>query len=152
RVGPGELLGEVSLLLGTPRTATVVVCRAARLLALEREPFERVLMRNAKALEHISRALSKRLAVTSRGQVVPKTATIIAVTSEPGLRGKSLVAATLAELLQRLARREAVLVRVGSPRNGARSTEPVPLDSGGRPTPGALRSHVERRDGEAARL
>src|SRR5262245_51909686 len=147
RIGPGELVGEVSLLLRTPRTATVVVRRAARLLALGREPFERAFMHNAQALEYISRILSKRLAVTSRGHVVPRSVTIVAVTGEHGLRGKSLVAATLAQLLHDLTDRPAVLVRIEGPRRSAKLPDALPLGAVGRAA-GALRARLEGANDE----
>src|SRR5215470_16994430 len=40
RLGPGEVLGEMSLLLGGKRAATVTVARNARLLAFNRSAFD----------------------------------------------------------------------------------------------------------------
>lgn len=97
-LGPGDLIGEVSLLLGGRRTATVVATRATQVLALHREAFEQSFKRNAKVLEYISRVLSRRLLEQS-GRRAAEPSRVVAVTAEPGLRGRSLVAHVLARLL-----------------------------------------------------
>ena len=67
RLGHGDFFGEMALLLGEPRTATVTVARPARLLALDKESFQRVLGENPTIREGISKALCQRLASTTRG-------------------------------------------------------------------------------------
>ena len=69
-------------------------------------------MRNPKALEYFARILSSRLASVTRGEVARRATTTIAVTSKPGLKGKSLVARSLAELLEQLTGAEVLLVRI----------------------------------------
>jgi NTE family protein len=119
RLRPGDWFGEGALLLGGPRTATVTAARGARLLVLDRGVFERVFLRNPKILEHISRVLSRRLAGLTRGDAVARATTIIAVTAAAGLRGKTLVAAALARLLQRFTGGDAVVVRLTPARDRA---------------------------------
>ncbi|MGH7895364.1 MAG: patatin-like phospholipase family protein [Candidatus Binatia bacterium] len=111
RLQPGELVGEMSLLLGAPRSATVTVARAARLLAIDRPAFERYFLQNAKVLEHLSRYLARRLATVARGERAARTTTI-AVTAASGLRGKSFVAAALTAVLRHLTGDEVLLVRL----------------------------------------
>ncbi len=41
--GPGEVLGEIALLDGGPRTATVTLTEASRLLVLARREFQTLL-------------------------------------------------------------------------------------------------------------
>src|SRR5262245_11523065 len=41
RLGPGEIVGEMSFLLGRPRTATLIASRPATLLSLRKEVFDR---------------------------------------------------------------------------------------------------------------
>src|SRR2546425_11274301 len=110
RLGPGEFFGEMSLLLGGQRAATVTASRNARLLAVDKSVFEQFFRHNAKVLEAFSRVLSKRLAKMARGEVVAKTTTTIGVTAAPGLKGKTLVASSLARLLKDFSGNDVVLV------------------------------------------
>ena len=110
RLGPGEVLGEMSLLLGGKRAATVTASRNARLLVLDRAAFERYFLHNAKVLEYFSKILTKRLATMSRGEAIAKSTTTVAVTAAAGLRGKTLVASSLATLLAEFSERRAVRV------------------------------------------
>ncbi len=112
RLGPGEFFGEMSLLLGGQRAATVTASRNARLLAVDKAVFEQFFLHNAKVLEAFSRVLSKRLAKMARGEVIAKTSTTIGVTGAPGLEGKTLVATALARLLKEFSGAEVVLVQL----------------------------------------
>ena len=112
RLGPGEFFGEMSLLLGGQRAATVTASRNARLLAVDKAVFEQFFLHNAKVLEAFSRVLSKRLAKMARGEVIAKTSTTIGVTGAPGLEGKTLVASALARLLKEFSGNEVVLVQL----------------------------------------
>jgi NTE family protein len=89
--------------------------------------------------------LSKRVATTTRGDVTPEATTVIAVTGEPGLRGKSLVAATLSGLLRDLSRLDVALVEVQP--NG-----PCPLAGIGREPRDAIQARLEREGDDPARL
>jgi NTE family protein len=118
RLRPGDWFGEVALLLGGPRAATVTAARAARLLVLDKSVFDRVFLRNPKMLEHVSRVLCRRLAGLTRGEAVTKATTIVAVTATAGLRGKTLVAAALGRLLHRFTGGDAVVVTLTPARDG----------------------------------
>ena len=120
RLGPGECLGEMSLLMGGRRTATVTAARAARLVGLDKAAFDRFFRNNPKVLEYLSRVLCKRLAATSRGEVATKTATVIGVTGPPGLKGKTLIASALAGLLMDCTEREVLLVSINEDGGGSR--------------------------------
>jgi CRP-like cAMP-binding protein len=50
KLGPGDFLGEISLVTGRPRTATVVTRDATRLLVLSSPSF-RALMRDSPAIQ-----------------------------------------------------------------------------------------------------
>jgi NTE family protein len=115
RLLPGEYFGEMALLMGGKRSATVTVSRRAHLLALERGDFERLFLQNPKVLEHLSRVLAQRLAVASRGERPERATTTIGVTAEAGLKGKSIVATALSHIIQKVSERPVLLVRaVGS--------------------------------------
>jgi NTE family protein len=114
RLGPGEFLGEVSLLLGGARTATVTAARSSTLLVLGKEAFDRTLLAHPKVLEYLSRILSRRLATAARTRPPARRSTSVVVTGPAGLRGKSLVAASLALFLAEFSGGSALLVRVGA--------------------------------------
>ncbi len=115
RLGPGDFLGETALLLGEARTATVRAARRTQLLTLSADDFGDSFAHNAKVLEHLSRALSQRLASRNRDEVVHRSVTVIGVVGGPGLVGRSLVAGPLAALLARISARPALLVGVNAP-------------------------------------
>ena len=67
RMAAGDFFGEIALLTGEMRSATVTVIRDARLLRIERLAFESFFRKNAKMLEHLSRVRAQRMARVSRG-------------------------------------------------------------------------------------
>jgi CRP-like cAMP-binding protein len=66
RLGPGEVLGEMSLLTGAPRAATVRSLSALRVFALDRHTFEEMVQDRDPAALHLglcmARALAERVA------------------------------------------------------------------------------------------
>src|SRR5581483_3505412 len=114
RLGAGDFLGEMSLLLGGRRAATVTAGRNARLLALNKAAFDAFFRQNPKVIEYFSKELCRRLATTSRGEVAEAPTTVVSVTGQPELKGKTLVATSLAALLRELSGRETVHVEVES--------------------------------------
>ena len=109
-IGPGEPFGEMSLLLGGARTATVTVSKPARLLALSRDAFDRHLRGNLKILEHLSRLLARRLVQVNVGEPSKRGTMVVAVVGEPGLVGKTLIARTLGGLLQDIGASDSLLI------------------------------------------
>jgi CRP-like cAMP-binding protein len=65
-VGPGEVLGEITLLDGGARTATCTALEDTRVFALSRKDFLPVLETNLVAAMHIIELLCERLRNTSR--------------------------------------------------------------------------------------
>ena len=59
--GPGEILGEISVLEQTPRTATLRAATDLRLLKISREAFEQLLNRSGTAALAVLRTISARL-------------------------------------------------------------------------------------------
>ena len=60
-LGPGEFFGELSLLVDAPRAARVRVKTSARLLALSRHDFERILESQPRMALAMLRVLAKRI-------------------------------------------------------------------------------------------
>ena len=60
-VGPGEVLGEIALLDGGPRTATVTLIRASRLLVLARREFHALMDEFPDVRLHVLEKVAQRL-------------------------------------------------------------------------------------------
>lgn len=60
-IGRGEVVGEMAILTGEPRSATVRAIRDSELVKLSREAFERVIASNPLAMTLIARRLVMRL-------------------------------------------------------------------------------------------
>lgn len=112
-IEPGEIFGEMALLLNEPRNATVRVSRAARLIWLDKHSFDRWILSNSKVLERLSRTLASRLATRARQGDIRRDHRTILVANEPGVPGRALVARSLAAALRSIAGQEVVLVRLG---------------------------------------
>ena len=108
----GDYFGEMALLQGGKRTATVTVARRARLLAVDKPAFDHLFLRNPKAIEYFARVLSKRLAGVTRAERIRRATTAIAVASPLGLKGETLVARALALLLKHITQTEVAYVEV----------------------------------------
>ena len=59
--GPGDILGEISLLEGTPHSASVRAAADSRLLRISREDFEQLLSRSSTAALAVLRTVAARL-------------------------------------------------------------------------------------------
>jgi CRP-like cAMP-binding protein len=60
-MGPGALVGELSLIDGAPRSATVTAIREARLSFVERADFETFAKAHPEVFRHISAVLARHL-------------------------------------------------------------------------------------------
>lgn len=108
----GDYFGEMALLQGGKRTATVTVGRRARLLAVGKPAFDQLFLRSPKAIEYFARVLSKRLAGVTRAERIRRATTTIAVAARPGLKGETLVAHSLAVILKEVTQTEVAFVEV----------------------------------------
>jgi CRP-like cAMP-binding protein len=68
-LGAGEIFGEMSLLTGEPRSATVVACTPMELYQLTQENFGQVLTRSPHLAWALSRTLARRLRLSVESQV-----------------------------------------------------------------------------------
>lgn len=82
-LGPGDLFGEMSLLTGEPRTATVVPATECGLVEITAEGFREFVMSNAAVLDVISAEVTRRRAESARarGSVVRTPAPVESATS-----------------------------------------------------------------------
>ena len=111
----GDFFGEMALLQGGKRTASVVVARRARLVTLDRAAFNSLFLKNPKALEYFTRVLCKRIADANKGDVVRKSTMTISVGSaRDSLLGKSMLSKALAAVLHDLTGLEILVVHLSS--------------------------------------
>lgn len=112
RLSTGDFFGELAVILGERRSATVIASQRTQLLGLPKEAFTRLFLHNPRSLEYFSKVMCQRLASTVSGEGAGEGTVQIAVTGRPGLKGKTLVARTLATLLSRITGANVLLVRL----------------------------------------
>lgn len=107
-----DFFGEMALLQGGKRTATIIASRLTRTLSLDKTSFDRFFLKNPKALEYFARVLSKRLASVTRGDTARVSKLVISVASRPGLKGKTKLARGLGCLLKDLTHAPVLVLEV----------------------------------------
>lgn len=111
----GDFFGEMVLLQGGRRTASVMVTRRAHLVTLDRASFNSLFLKNPKALEYFTRVLCKRIADANKGGVVRKSTMAISISSSRAdLRGKTMLAKALAAVLFDLTGSQVLVIGVSS--------------------------------------
>jgi NTE family protein len=131
----GDFFGEMALLQGGKRTATVMASRRARLMSLDRTAFNTLFMKNPKALEYFTRILCKRLANMNKGEVMRGSTLTITIGAQPGLKGKTMIASYLAEYLHELTGQDVLLVNVRMSKTAAEGSVGKLLGDEGHPSP-----------------
>jgi len=86
-LGCGETVGEMALLDGKPRSATVVATRDSHLARLSKDAFERLFSRRPDLLVVIARELVGRLRSQDRvpGRPIPSSTIIAVAPASPGI-------------------------------------------------------------------
>jgi NTE family protein len=107
----GDCFGEMALLEGGKRSATVIVKRQADLISLDKASFDSLFVKDPRTLQYFARVLSKRLASASKGEAVLGGTMTISISGPHGLKGKSLVASGVAAVLHDLTGSEVLLIR-----------------------------------------
>ncbi len=79
QVHAGETVGEMALISGEPRSATVVAMRDSSLLRISRESFEGLIRRHPDAMFHLSKQLAARLISANRATAGATSAKTIAL-------------------------------------------------------------------------
>ena len=64
-LGPGDIVGEMGVVDGLPRSADVIALRASELAYVRKDEFERIAEANPRIYRHILRAISIRLRRTN---------------------------------------------------------------------------------------
>src|SRR4051794_14618366 len=118
-LGPGSFVGELGLLLGEPRSATLRATSECVLYALRREDLDALMLEHPGLGVTISRELGRRLVATNRRLVTPAVPRVVAVW---GGGAGALVGALRAAGVDRLA------VLVLDDADGSRSAGAVPDD------------------------
>ena len=101
RLGPGDAVGEIALLLGEPRSATVTATRPTRALALSEADFDRYVRNDARAMSAVGEMLSRRLSLTTRHRSAARRSLVIAVTARSRSNGLAIIAYALRDMLAR---------------------------------------------------
>ncbi|MFN0167662.1 MAG: patatin-like phospholipase family protein [Bryobacteraceae bacterium] len=114
----GDFFGEMALLQGGRRTATIIVRRPAHLLTLSKAAFDTFFRKDPRMLDYFTQVLCQRLASVSKGAPVLGTSSTISVTGRPGLKGKTLVSSSLAGILHDLTDTDVLLIRVSPGEQG----------------------------------
>lgn len=140
----GDFFGEMALLQGGKRTASVMAARRTHLVTLDRTSFNSLFLKNPKALEYFTRVLCKRVADANKGDVARKSTMAISVgSSRETLRGKTLVAKALAAVLHDLTGAQVLLVSVVPAEAGAQGELAEVLQYGGGASGGSLDRMIE---------
>jgi CRP-like cAMP-binding protein/di/tricarboxylate transporter len=100
-LNPGDFFGEMALLTGEPRSATVRAEARSRVLRLERERFEALVREQPSSFLAIARGLSRRLASANRIRLVEEQALAAGVEAAlerlPAERRQAVLDASLLE-------------------------------------------------------
>ncbi|UCC86799.1 MAG: patatin-like phospholipase family protein [Anaerolineales bacterium] len=78
-LGPGSFVGEIALLLGQPRSATLKVVIDADLWVLHKQDLEELLAEHPSVALHFTRELGQRLVTTSHQEAPPKKTPLVTV-------------------------------------------------------------------------
>ena len=89
-LGPGAVLGELAILTGARRSASVQALRDTELLEIDGETFEEILARDAGLGAGLARALAQR--IQRGGTLEPSEAptTVVTMTAAPGVEAEHL--------------------------------------------------------------
>jgi anion transporter len=154
-LGPGDCLGEMALVTGDPRSATVVALSPTRLLRLGKERFRALSERHPVFLRELARVLCRRIARTSVDVAHARRA--YTTVFDAVLAGCEPPARRLLELLAVGDRADAGVLTATLGEDGPRLAAEVAARhpalvvrdaSGGYRLHGEFRAHVQRRLGD----
>lgn len=79
QIGIGETVGEMGMITGEPRTATIMAIRYSELLGFSKSAFDRLTARHPKLIHRLLDMLARRLDATTHGISEPRVAKTIAI-------------------------------------------------------------------------
>jgi len=88
QIGIGETVGEMGMITGEPRTATVIAIRYTELLGFSKSAYDRLTARHPKLMRRLLEILARRLATTTHKVSeprVPKTLAVMPLGDVPGM-------------------------------------------------------------------
>ncbi|MFN8511473.1 MAG: cyclic nucleotide-binding domain-containing protein [Thermomicrobiales bacterium] len=109
RLGPGEIVGEMSLLTAEPHSATVLAITPTATDVLGRDDFLALVASSARLAQNLSRILSERLLRTNRRQSETRRVTTVAVACPTLPAAAPALALNLAVSLARQSRSRVLL-------------------------------------------
>jgi predicted acylesterase/phospholipase RssA/CRP-like cAMP-binding protein len=118
-VGRGAFIGEMGLLLGEPRTATVRARRDSELISVPREAFHRAIVVEPNIAVELARQLAQRLSVSNRKSAASRGAHSVTVVSVDRLAGATAFTGELARALGAVHLEAASLDAAGLPALGS---------------------------------
>jgi len=113
-LGRGESLGEMALLTGEPRSATARADTPTEVLVLQKKDFDFLIKDFPSMALHLSRVLSKRLALTSQEQEKVHPSEILVLLTATSPEDKILFCSNLALSLVEQTRRRVLLLEVSA--------------------------------------
>jgi NTE family protein len=113
-LGPGEWFGEMSLITGASRSATVDVTLDCRLLALDAAAFARLLELHPPVYAQLAEILSRRLSRTSRGEGGVRTYEVVFVENAARWQDWRDVVAALADAAEEELGQAVAVLTVGT--------------------------------------
>ena len=129
RIGPGECVGEMALVLNEGRSATVVTGRKAQTIVLHKDDFAALMRDDTRLLTSLTKLLSHRAMSLARRQPVSGGPLMVGVTADAGARGATLVAGAVAHLGGHILNGRSLLVTLTRESgSGAQAVDPAGVD------------------------
>ncbi len=79
QIGIGETVGEMGMITGEARTATIMAIRYSELLGFSKSAFDRLTARHPKLIRRLLDVLARRLVATTHGASEPRIAKTVAL-------------------------------------------------------------------------
>jgi NTE family protein len=98
-LGPGDAVGELGLLLGEPRSATVTAARPTRVFAMQAADFNRFVADDARALDAVGEMLARRLRRRAPISAPARHGVVVAVVAPASSPVISIVTYALRDLI-----------------------------------------------------